>query len=363
VVDCLLRLLDELGASRVKNRPVHQLTKQADSRSPLFAERGHEQMTGEGERMTKRLYRFGVVAVKGAPSREHWISRARTIEALGYASLLVADHFAHPFSPSVALQAAADATTGLRVGSYVFDNDFWHPAVLAKEAATLDVLTGGRFELGIGGGWNKHEYEQIGLPFEAPGVRLGRLEESVRILKGLFAEEPLTFAGTHYTIRDLNGLPKPIQRPHPPLFIGGGGKRLLTLAAREAETVGIHYKVNQDGSIDLEEYTSTALARKVAWVREAAPSRFDQVTFNLLIAHVELTENRKTAIERFLQKNDWQHLSIEQVLDMPYVLIGTREQIVEELLMRREQCQISSVTVFEKDHETFASIVEHLAGR
>ncbi|QBD75475.1 LLM class F420-dependent oxidoreductase [Ktedonosporobacter rubrisoli] len=311
----------------------------------------------------QHLFRFGVVVTTGAPSREQWISKARNIENLGYATLLVADHFSHAFSPLVALQAAADATTKLRVGSFVFDNDFRHPAVLAKEVATLDVLTDGRFDLGLGGGWNQEEYQQIGLPFEAAGVRLSRLEESIRIIKGLFADEPATFTGKHYTIHNLDGLPKPVQRPHPPLFIGGGGKRLLTLAAREAEIIGIHYKVNQDGTIDQEEYTSAGLARKVAWIRETAGERFNQLEFNLLIAHVEITENRQQAIERFLQEKRWQNLTIEQVIDMPYVLIGTEEQIIEELLMQREQSHISYFTVFDKHYETFAPIVERLAGR
>jgi probable F420-dependent oxidoreductase len=312
---------------------------------------------------TNRPFRFGVVAIKGAPSREQWISKVHTIERLGYATLLVADHFSHVFSPLVALQAAADTTEKLRVGSFVFDNDFRHPAVLAKEVATLDVLTAGRFDLGIGGGWNKVEYDQIGLPFETPGVRLSRLEESISILKRLFSDEPVTFHGNYYTIRGLNGLPKPVQRPHPPLFIGGGGRRLLTLAAREAQIIGLHYKVNQDGTIDLEEYTSKGLARKVAWVRDAAPSRFDHIEFNLLISHVEISENRMPAIERFLQKNQWQHLTTQHVLDMPYILIGTTEQIVEELLMRREQYHLSYFTVFDEHYETFAPIVERLANR
>jgi probable F420-dependent oxidoreductase len=313
--------------------------------------------------VTTRPFRFGVVAIKGAPSREQWRSKARTVEQLGYATLLVADHFFHAFSPAVALQAAADATENLRVGSFVFDNDFRHPAILAKEAATLDVLSGGRFDLGIGGGWNKDEYDQIGLPFEAPGVRLSRLEESIHIVKGLFADEPFTFDGAYYTIHGLNGLPKPVQRPHPPLFIGGGGRRLLSLAAREAEMIGLHYKVNQDGTIDLDEYTSRGLARKVAWVRDAAPSRFERVEFNLLLAHVEMTGNRQPAIERFLQQHQCQHLTMEHVLDMPYVLIGTQEQIVEELLMRREQCQVSYFTVFAEHYEAFAPIVEQLANQ
>lgn len=309
----------------------------------------------------KRLFRFGV-GVQGAASHEAWMNQARKIEGLGYAMLLVPDHFTG-FSPSVALQAAADATTKLCVGSYVFANDFRHPVVLARDAATLDMLTGGRFEMGIGGGWHKGEYEQAGIPFETPGVRVSRLEESICVLKGLLTDEPLTFTGKHYAIHGLNGFPKPVQRPYPPLFIGGSGKRVLTLAAREANIIGIQYKMHQDMSVDLEERTSAALAHKVALIREVAGERFDQVELNLLTEYVEITNDRQRAIERFLQARNWQHITVEQVIDMPYVLIGTMEQIVEELQMRRELCHISYIAIFDMFLDTFAPVVERLAGR
>src|SRR5215212_4852832 len=149
------------------------------------------------------------------------------------------DYFGDQFAPFAALTAAACATTSLRVGTLVFDNDYRHPVMLAKEAATLDLLSGGRLELGLGAGWLQSEYDQAGMQYDSPGVRIQRLAEAIRVLKGLFAETPLTFAGSHYTIRDLNGFPKPTQRPHPPLLIGAGHKRMLMLAGREANTVGI----------------------------------------------------------------------------------------------------------------------------
>lgn len=170
-----------------------------------------------------RPFRFGV-SVHGSKSRIEWIGIARQAEALGYSTFLIPDHLGDQLSPIPALVTAADATSTLRVGSLVFDNDFRHPVMLAKEAATLDVLSGGRLELGQGGGWMKPEYERAGIPFEHASVRIGRMEEAIRIVKGLFAEGPVDFAGQYYTLTGLEGFPKPMQRPYPPLHIGGGGQ-------------------------------------------------------------------------------------------------------------------------------------------
>jgi probable F420-dependent oxidoreductase len=181
----------------------------------------------------QRAFRFGVVAMQPR-SRQEWAEHARKVEALGYATLLMADHFGDLLAPFPALVAAADVTTTLRLGTLVICNDFRHPAVLAQEAATLDLLSDGRVELGLGAGWLRAEYERTGILFEPGPVRVARLEESVRIVKGLLAGETVTFAGQHYTVTDLPGLPRPVQQPHPPLLVAGGGRRILTLAAREA---------------------------------------------------------------------------------------------------------------------------------
>ncbi|HKB46999.1 MAG TPA: TIGR03621 family F420-dependent LLM class oxidoreductase, partial [Ktedonobacterales bacterium] len=188
-------------------------------------------------------FRFGVIG-EHLSSAEAWSTTARQAEQLGYSTLFIRDHFipdpfGDQFAPMIALMAAADATKTLRVGSLVLDNDYRHPVILAKEAATLDVLSNGRFELGLGAGWAKTEYQQAGLSFDAPGVRVGRLEEAVQVIKGLFADEPLTFSGTYYRIDQLNGYPKAIQQPHPPILIGASGKRMLAIAAREANSIGI----------------------------------------------------------------------------------------------------------------------------
>ncbi len=185
-----------------------------------------------------RPFRFAA-ALHDTTSATEFVEGARRIEALGYDVLLSGDHLTPRwFSPGPALTAAALSTTTLRVSCTVFDNDFRHPALLAKEAASIDVLTDGRLEFGIGAGWLKTEYDWIGLPFDPPGVRVSRLEESVQVIKGLWGDGPFSFSGRYYTIEGMNGTPKPVQRPHPPIFIGGGGKRLLSIAAARPTSSG-----------------------------------------------------------------------------------------------------------------------------
>jgi probable F420-dependent oxidoreductase len=220
--------------------------------------------------MTARCFRFGVInELSHSPAA--WVEAARRTEDLGYSTFLIRDHFAPDFfgpqlAPIAALTAAACATTRLRVGSLVIDNDYRHPVVLAKEIATLDGLAGGRVELGLGAGWLQKEYAQAGMPFDPPGTRIGRLEESIRVLKGLFADGPLSFDGAHYRISELDGFPKPVQRPHPPILIGAGSPRMLRLAGREADIVGLLTTSTRTGTLvdDPAERTATAIAEKIA---------------------------------------------------------------------------------------------------
>ncbi len=308
-----------------------------------------------------RPFRFGVVA-ESAPSREQWITLVRKAEELGYATFLLADHFVNEFPPIAALMAAANATSVLRVGSFVFDNDFRHPALLAKEIATLDLLSDGRFELGIGAGWHRPEYEQVGLPFESAGVRISRLEEALHIIKQFFTDEAVTFAGKHYTVADLKAFPRPLQQPHPPIFIGGGGKRLLTLAGREADIIGLHFKVNNNGTVDALERSETAIAQKVEWVRQAAGERFSALELNILVGDVVITENRQRAAEQYLREKGRPGVTAEQLLANPYLLIGSVEQIAEQIHWLREQFGISYLVVGDEHMEAFAPVAARLAG-
>lgn len=309
---------------------------------------------------TTRPFRFGTGAFE-ATSKLAWAENARRAEALGYATLLVADHLATiPFASVPAMVAAADATTTLRVGCTVFANDYRHPALLAKEAATLDVLTDDRLEFGLGAGWVKTEHDQAGIPFDPPGVRVERMEESLRVIKGLWGDGPVTFVGSHYTITGLEGTPKPVQRPHPPIFLGGGGKRLLSFAAREATIIGIMPKALPSGGLDWAGSTEATLAEKVGWVHQAAGERVAHLELSLLLFGLAVTDRPWEATEHIAQAFG---LSPEQVAAEPDFLIGSVEQIVERLLGFREQYGISYVSVFPQDMEAFAPVVARLAGR
>lgn len=260
--------------------------------------------------------------------------------------------------------AAADATKTLRVGSLVFSNDYRHPVVLAKEAATLDVLSGGRFELGIGAGWLRSEYEQTGITFDPPGMRVERLQEALHILKGIFAEEPLTFAGKHYTITNLESFPKPLQKPHPPLLIGAGSKRMLSIAAREADIIGILPKALTTGTISEEpaERFAETLAQKVEWIRQAAGERFDEIELSMVVS-VEMTHNRHQRAEQIVHERGWSGITAGQVLEMPSMLIGSLDQIAEKIQVLREQFAFSYFVISDRNLETFAPIAAQLTGK
>ena len=310
--------------------------------------------------MAARPFRFGITAPSAAAGPV-WADKARRAEQLGYSVLAVPDHFREQLAPVPALTAAALATTRLRVASLVFCNDFHHPVVLAKEAATLDLLSGGRFELGLGAGWLRAEYDQAGIPFAPAGTRIERLGEAVTIVKGLLAGERVTFHGRHHAIADLEGRPVPIQRPHPPILIGGGGRRTLTLAAREASIVGFVPRALPDGSgLDRADFGDGALRQKIEWVRAAAGARFDALELHALIQAVVVSDQRARVADELAARF---RLSRELVLETPYVLLGTIDEICETVRQRRERYGISYLTVFERDMEAFAPVVGRLAGR
>ena len=206
-----------------------------------------------------RPFRFGFTG--GASSkRVKLLESARAVEALGYSTFGLADHFVRPFAPLVAGQAVADATTTLRVTQTVLAQDFREPAVLAKELATLDVLSEGRLQVGLGAGWLQQEYDDASIRFESASVRIARLEETAIILKGLFAGEPFSFEGEHYTVTSLQGRPVPVQQPRPPIMIGGGGKKVLSVAARQADIVQL-MPSNRGGrtSLDPSQFSASAI--------------------------------------------------------------------------------------------------------
>ncbi len=283
------------------------------------------------------------------------------MEELGYSTLLMPDHFGGQLAPVPALLAAAQATQSLHIGSFVMDNDFHHPVVLAKESATLDLLSEGRLELGLGAGWMASDYEQSGIPLDPAGVRVSRMEESLYILKGLFADGPVTFEGKYYKVTNLEGMPKPQQRPHPPLMIGGAGKRILSIAAREADIVSIVARPLPDGtSLDVTDMTPAATERKINLIRQEAGARFDELELNTLLFAVVVTQDRQQAADQLAERFQ---TTGEQLLQTPHCLIGTPEQMVEDLLARREHYGISYITIFGDNLEAFAPVVAQLAGK
>lgn len=316
-----------------------------------------------------RPFRFGLLCEEMG-TREAWMAKVQRVEELGYATLLLRDHFMpghflDQFAPIAGLTAAAMLTTTLRVGSMVFDNDYRHPVLLGKEAATLDVLSGGRFEFGLGAGWMGSEYEQAGMPFDAPGTRISRFEEALHIFKGLFADEPLTFTGTHYTITGIDGFPKPLQRPHPPILIGAGGQRMLTIAGREADIVGIlagPLNAGEPTARDPAAFSPERFAQKIGWLREAAGERFAQLELSVIMTPV-LTNNRRQGAEQVAQARGWSGVSAEEILAMPTIVIGTEEEIAEQMLERREQFGLSYYMVVDRLMEACAPLVRQLAGR
>jgi probable F420-dependent oxidoreductase len=295
-----------------------------------------------------------------------WRDAVRRIEDLGFATVSISDHFTRGWvmEPVVAMTAAAAATDRLRVLSLVLGNDYRHPVLVHKAMATLDVLSEGRVELGLGAGWMRSDYQAAGLPYDEPAERIERLEESVAVLKGLFGPEPLTFAGTHYRIDELDGLPKPVQRPHPPLLVGGGGRKVLSVAGRHADIVSVNPSL-RDGVVTadlLEDATAERIDQKVAWVREAAAAagrRPDEVELqlNLLVCQVAGRAGQaRRAVSSLAGGADPGLLE-----KSPAVLAGSVGQCVEAVQERRERFGISYVNLG-GDVEAVAPIVARLAG-
>ena len=305
-------------------------------------------------------FRFGV-QLSNASSGASWRDLSRSIESLGYSTLFIPDHFEDQFGPLVALTVAAEATTTLNVGSLVFGNDYRHPIVLAKEIATLDLLSEGRVEFGLGAGWMTTDYEQSGIPNDPPGVRISRMAESLAIMKALWSTGAATFAGEHYTINGAVGRPLPHSRPHPKVIIGGGGRRVLGIAAREADIVGVNPSLAAGyvGSEVLETTTAEYYDQRITWIREAAGDRFSDLELQVLTFLVQIVPDREDAIERL---SSMMGVTPEQIDGSPIALIGTIEQITERLVERRERFGFSYVVVHEAEMEAFAPVVAALAG-
>ena len=309
-------------------------------------------------------FRFGV-NVRSARSRAEWQEKARKVEALGYSTLTVPDHLTDLLAPIPAIVSAAEATTQLRVGTNVLNNDLRHPVLVAREAATADLLTDGRFQLGLGAGSIRSEYEQAGLAFDRGATRVERLGEAVAIIKALLKGDEVTFEGQHYRVAGHRIAPLPVQKPHPPILIGGNGPRLLRLAAREADIVGFSGITFQRGGAvapDLSGWRVSEVDERVRLVREVAgEERFARLELNALLQRVIVTDDRYRAAEELTSR--WLQLSAEEILQSPYVLIGTVDQIIDDLQARRERWGFSNYVVQEPYMDALAPVVARLAGR
>lgn len=304
-------------------------------------------------------FRFGVMIGRGG-SDETWAARARRAEDLGYAVFLMPDHMGDQLSPIAALSAAAAATTSLHVGSFVFANDYRHPLVLAREAATLDLLSGGRFELGIGAGWNTADYRKLGVPYDSPAVRVDRLSEAVPLIKRLLAGESVDHAGSHYAMSGAIAGAERDRRPRVPLLIGGGGPRLLRLAARHADIVALQPQMDSRGRPMVWQATEGATEQKIAILRAAAGPRFEELEINVIVGDAGLAGSNRPTLESLAAATK----SIATALvETPYVLYGTLGRLRDELLRRRDRLGITYYAIPGRAMEAMAPLVAALAGR
>ncbi len=308
-----------------------------------------------------RPFRFGV-QLSRSKSLAGWRETARKIEDLGFSTLFIPDHFDDQLGPLVALSVAAEATRSLKVGSLVFDNDYRHPLVLAKECATLDLASEGRLEVGIGAGWLRSDYEEAGIDYDPPATRVARMAEAVKVMKALWSSEKVDFEGEHYRLSGAQGLPRPYTPGGPPLLIGGGSKRVLALAVEHAQIVGINPSL-RSGEIGAETIAGASASHyeeRVGWVRQAAGDRFGELELQSLVFVAQIGRPAQLVAEELSQLFGF---SAEEILGSPIALVGTEEEIVATLEERRRLSGFSYWVLHEAEIDSFAPVVARLAGR
>ena len=317
-----------------------------------------------------RPFRFSVQAFEAASGPE-WTGLARRAEDLGYSTLFTTDHYFGPgeisdasghrpvdVAPLTAMTAAAMCTRELRVGCRVFCVDYHHPVVLAKELATLDMLSGGRVEAGLGAGWVTAEYEGLGIAMDRPGVRIERLAETVQLLKAHWAGSPLTLVRAS----GFAGRPRPVQQPHPPVFIGGGAPRVLRLAGRLADIVSINFNnaAGKLGAGSVASSTREATAEKIGWIREGAGDRFGDIELEIAAYFIAISEDPAGAVAAMARRFG---VPDEVLASHPHALIGSVPEICDRLEERRGELGVSYINVAQRSMEAFAPVVARLAGR
>jgi len=318
--------------------------------------------------MTTRPFRFAVQTSRASSAKE-WTDTARRVEDAGYSALVLSDHYlgsgtkangAQDLAAVPAIAAAAAVTSTLRVGARVFGIDFHHPAVLAKEAATLDLLSDGRLELGLGAGWTGDEYEMLGIPFDPAGTRVERLQEVVEFFKAFFSGEELKVSGRSVSVHGFAGSPAAVQRPWPRLMIGGGAQRVLTLAGREADVVSLNFD-NRSGMGAAGVLTSTAqrMDDKIRWVRDGAGERIDDIELEVGAYFVAVTDDGDARAAE-MGKNIG--LDTTEMRNHPNAFIGTVDEICEQMETRRQRWGISYVTIPDPYTAQLTPVVERLTG-
>lgn len=305
-----------------------------------------------------RPFRFGAKAPKAGSAKE-WVDLARQAEDLGYVSLQLDDHFGNQLAPIPAIMAAAAVTTNIKIGPLVAGVDFRNPVVLAKEAATIDLLSEGRFLMGIGAGWLKDDYAIAGIPQAAAETRIGRVREAIDIMRGLWGEGKFSYDGEHFTVAEVDGRPVPVSDI--PILVGGGGRKILSLAAQKADIVGVNPKIVARTINPKSMATAAAdvVDQKIGWVKEAAGDRFDQLELQLQVFVTVVTDEPEPVAEKLAPVFG---LPPEVVLQAPYVQVGTVDQIAENLQGLRERWGINYIAFQQDATAAMAPVVAKLAG-
>lgn len=324
---------------------------------------------------SQRPIRFGLIA-SGATAHD-LIETAKIAEQSGFSSIALNDHFNSTVAPLLGLQAMAAATSHVRIATAVLNQDLRHPAVLAKELATLDVLSGGRLEVGLGAGWVRADYEQSGIAFEPAPTRIGRLQETVDILKQSFGKGACTFAGKHFRITELDATPEPVQTGGPPILIGGGGRKILTMAARRADIIQVLGQAfGTEGAVvdDLSSFHFDAFEERVGWIAEAAGDRFEDIELSLMLVFVAITdavERAATGFLDFLAATVSRYggevgnvdMRLKTLIESPVVAIGSIDEICDKLRTIRDSLGVSYyVMPYGSNPADLAPIVEQLTG-
>ena len=307
-----------------------------------------------------RPFRFSVQH-HAASSGQAWRDLARKTEDLGYTTLYLPDHFGDQWAPTVAMTIAAEVTTSLRVGALVYDVDYRHPVTLAKEVATLDLATEGRTIFGFGAGWMKTDYDESGIAYDSPGTRINRMTEALTIMKDLWASGTCTFKGEHYTITNAQGFPRPHTPGGPPIVIGGGGKKVLTIAAQMADTIGVNPSLAAGvvGPEAAQSSLADVYRERMTWIRAAAGDRFDDLDLQVLTFMTSVVPNRDEVLANLAPLFN---ITPDVASEIPLLMVGTEDEIVEQLQKRREEFGFNDIVVQGDAMDAFAPIVARLAG-